>query len=113
MNNFGKQYRTWAIRPGAKYLLRIPQDLFSDVFVVDIGAVAEDGLDKKVFIQSADSFKAVNVVELYRNDEKIILSQDSDIFPGDSIVMSGAFGLNLALKAQKSGPVSGHGGHVH
>ena len=61
---------------------------------------------------AATPFDLESFKQSQKNDEKIILSQDSDIFPGDSIVMSGAFGLNLALKAQKSGPVSGHS-HTH
>lgn len=113
LNSLGIEKRTWSIRPGAKYIVKIPQKIFKDVFVVPIGAVVDDGVEKIVFIQNADSFKSMRVIELYRNAENVVLSQDSDIFPGDSIVMHGAFGLHLALKGKQSGPADAHAGHNH
>lgn len=108
-----KSFRTWLARPGSKYLLKVPQKVYTNVFVVGSEAVVEDGLEKMVFLKDGEAYRPANVVETFRDDNAIVLSADSDLFPGDPVVMKGAFGLNLALKAQSGGAVNPHAGHNH
>lgn len=109
----GRQFRSWDVRAGTRYIIRVPQKKFDEVFVLPSNAVVEDGPEKVVFIQDGDAYNPAKVVVLYQNDEVAILSQDSDIFPGDPVVTHGAFGLGLALKAQTGGAVDPHAGHNH
>ncbi|PCJ56017.1 MAG: hypothetical protein COA79_20100 [Planctomycetota bacterium] len=110
----GKRFRSWKIRVGSRYILQVPQKIFKDVFVIPSDAVVDDGVDKIVFIQDGETYIPSKVVVLYQNDEVAILSQDdSEFFPGDPVVVRGAFGLGLALKAQTGGAVDPHAGHNH
>ena len=107
------KFRTWQLREGQKYLLRVPTIKYEKVFVLPSDAVTDDGPDKVVFIEDGDSFKAVKVAILYQDHENAVIdSKNSEIFPGDSVVQHGAFGLGLAMKAG-SGAVDPHAGHTH
>ncbi len=105
--------RTWLLRGGQRFMVRIPSETMSNVFVLPAGAVTDDGPDKVVFIQDGESFRPTKVVVLYQDHEVVVLdSEHSELFPGDSVVQRGAFGLGLALKAG-SGAVDPHAGHNH
>lgn len=105
--------RTWKLRPGQRYLLRVPVEKMENVYAFPSDAVTDDGPDKVVFIQDGESFKTSKVVVRYQDHEVAVLDADhSEIFPGDAVVQRGAFGLGLALKAG-SGAVDPHAGHQH
>ena len=109
----GARTRTWKLRPGQRYMLRVPAEVMEEVFVLPSAAVTDDGPDKVVFLQDGESFKTTKVVVRYQDDEVAVLdAKHSELFPGDSVVQRGAFGLNLALKAG-SGAVDPHAGHNH
>ncbi|GEM_PF-4716791 len=111
-NGAGKT-RTWKLRPGQRYVLRVPAELMQEVFVLPSSAVTDDGPDKVVFLQDGESFTSAKVVVRYQDDEVAVLdAKHSEIFPGDSVVQRGAFGLGLALQAGP-GAVDPHAGHQH
>ncbi len=94
-------------------MVRIPMETFEGVFVLPADAVTDEGPDKVVFIQDGDSFKPAKVVIRYQDDEVVVLdSGQSELFPGDSVVVRGAFALGFALKAG-SGSIDPHAGHQH
>lgn len=108
-----KQERTWKLRAGIRYVLRVPTEKFDNVFVLPSAAVTDDGPDKVVFIQDGESFKQAKVVVCYQDHEFAVLDgKHSELFPGDNVVRRGAFGLGLALKAG-SGAIDPHAGHQH
>ena len=108
-----KQGRIWKLRAGIRYILRVPTEKLDNVFVLPSAAVTDDGPDKVVFIQDGDSFKTAKVVISYQDHEFAVLDgKHSELFPGDQVVQSGAFGLGLALKAG-SGAIDPHAGHQH
>ncbi|PIE22653.1 MAG: hypothetical protein CSA62_11240 [Planctomycetota bacterium] len=109
----GSQSRTWALRRGLRYMLDVPLAQLSGVYVLPSGAVTESGPDLIVFLQDGDDFKPVPVNVLFRDDRHVVIpaSGDSALFPGDPIVMSGAFELGLAT--QGSDKVDPHAGHNH
>lgn len=112
--NAAKQmFRSWKIRVGTRYMIRVPQQQFQEVFVVPSNSVVEEGAERQVFLQDGDTYKPAKVVVLYQNDEVAVLSKDSEIFAGDAVVVQGAFALGLALKAQTGGAVDAHAGHNH
>lgn len=105
--------RTWKLRTGLRYTLRVPMERLDDVFVLPTGAVTDDGPDKVVFIQDGDSFRAAKVVVRYQDHQFAVLdAKHSEVFPGDTVATCGAFGLGLALKAG-SGAADPHAGHQH
>ncbi len=107
------KFRTWNLHEGMRYQLRIPIKALKDVYVLPASAVAEDGADKVVYIQNGDSFKPAKVVILYQDHEVVVLDAKlSEVFPGDPVVQTGAFGLSLALKSS-GGAIDPHAGHNH
>ncbi|MCZ7648059.1 MAG: hypothetical protein M5U26_22830 [Planctomycetota bacterium] len=105
--------RTWRLRPGLRYTLRVPVEKFGEAFVLPSDAVTDDGPDKVVFIEDGGGFKPAKVVVLHRDHETVVLdSRFSELFPGDRVVTRGAFGLGVALKAG-SGGIDPHAGHNH
>lgn len=107
------KFRSWKLHEGTRYQLRIPVKVLKDVYVLPAGAVADDGPEKVVYIQNGDSFKPAKVVILYQNHDVVVLdSKTSELFPGDTVVQTGAFGLSLALKSS-GGAIDPHAGHNH
>lgn len=107
------QRRTWKLRPGQRYMLKVPAEVMEEVFVLPSGAVTDDGPDKVVFLEDGDSFKSAKVVVRYQDDEVAVIdAKHSEFFPGDRVVQKGAFGLGLALKAG-TGAIDPHAGHNH
>jgi membrane fusion protein, heavy metal efflux system len=110
------KFRTWAVRPGTRYTVRFPVNLMKEVYVLPVDAVTDEGMDKVVYIQDGDNFKAAKVVVLYQDHEIVVLDgKHSEIFPGDSIAQHGAFGLGLALRSpvQEVGDDDDHPHHHH
>jgi len=104
-------YRTWVHGEGQRYLLELPRAVQEDVYVLPATAVTEDGPDSIVYLQSGDTFKPLPVELLYRDHEVVVIPGDSRIFPGNPIVVSGAFALGLALHSTGAG--SEMAGHRH
>lgn len=109
----GRKSRTWNLREGLRYLLNVPTKQMENVYVLPAAAVTEDGPNKVVFLQDGDSFKPVPIIVAYQDHEVVIVpaSKDVALFPGDPVVMSGAFELGLALKNDDA--VDAHAGHNH
>jgi hypothetical protein len=114
----GSRFRTWSLREGQKYELRVPVDVFTNEFVFPSDAVVDDGPDRVVFRQNGDAFDRIPVEIRYQDHEFVVVRATADIFPGNPIVTQGAFALSLALRAR--GDIgaggTGHGpdcGHSH
>ena len=104
--------RSWRLRSGLRYIVIIPIEVLKDRFVVPAVAVTDDGPDRVVFVADGEGFKK-NIVHLeYEDDRQAVIANDGSIFPGDTIAMTGAFQLGLALQAGK-GAVDAHAGHGH
>jgi multidrug efflux pump subunit AcrA (membrane-fusion protein) len=111
----GDSFRSWNLRGGLRYMLRIPveNEKWADVFVLPSDAVTDDGPNKVVFIQNGDVFMPQKVVLLYLDQEVAVLGKGSELFPGDMVAHHGAFGLGLAMKATDDPVVDEHAGHNH
>jgi biotin carboxyl carrier protein len=110
-----RTFRSWRLRPGLKYLLRVPVESAAEAIVVPGGAVVEDGADRILFVQDGEGFKKSKVVVLYQDKDVAVLDpKHSEIFPGDVFVAKGAFALKLALQAAEGeAAVDPHAGHSH
>ena len=107
-------FRSWSLRSGLKYILRVPTKRIENVFVLPSSAVTDDGHSKVVFISDGESFKQIDVEIAYQDNEVavIAINKESKLFPGDQVVISGAFPLGLALKTGQS-KADPHAGHNH
>lgn len=110
----GRTHRSWRLRPGLKYTIHLTVDRLEKVFVLPSEAVAEEGAEKVVFVQDGDSFKSAPVELAYRDHKHAVVrvNKHTALFPGDPVVVRGAFPLSLALKAG-AGAVDPHAGHNH
>jgi multidrug efflux pump subunit AcrA (membrane-fusion protein) len=104
--------RSWRLRVGLRYLVLVPIERLAERFVLPAGAVTDDGPRKVVFLQDGDMFLAKPVYVEYEDDEVVVVANDGALFPGDSVALTGAFALGLALQTG-SGPVDPHAGHSH
>ncbi|MCA8962281.1 MAG: hypothetical protein KDC38_17270 [Planctomycetes bacterium] len=109
----GPNSRTWSLRPGLQYELLVPARTFESVYVLPIDAISAEGPERKVYVPDGDTFRGISVVVGYADHEVAIIPIDKGtaLFPGDTIVMSGAFSLGLALGA--SSGIDPHAGHNH
>ncbi|MFT5130259.1 MAG: hypothetical protein ACI8W8_003888, partial [Rhodothermales bacterium] len=108
----GRNYRSWELRPGLRYMLRVPTEQLNDVVVLPVGAIVQDGAETQVFVRNGGDFLPAKVVLAYRDHEVVVLGNKSELFPGDEVVVSNAFALKLALNAGKGGD-DPHAGHSH
>jgi multidrug efflux pump subunit AcrA (membrane-fusion protein) len=108
----GRTYRSWNLRPGLRYMLRVPTEQLDDVVVLPVGAIVQDGAETQVFVRNGSDFLPAKVVLAYRDHEVVVLGKKSEIFPGDEVVVSNAFALKLALNAGDGG-ADAHHGHAH
>ena len=107
------KFRSWKLRSGLRYQLRVPLRQWKDVIVLPAESVTDDGADKVVYVRNGDSFESKKVVVAYQDHEVIVLdAKNSDVFSGDEVVVRGAFGLGLAMKSG-TGAVDPHAGHSH
>lgn len=109
----GAHYRSWALRPGLRYLLHVPIRQLDDVLVVPAAAVVDNGADKVVYIQNGAGFLPRRVELLHADHEHAVLGPRSELFPGDPVVVSGAFAINLAQRAASGAGADPHAGHNH
>lgn len=109
----GTKYRNWNLRKGMKYKLKIPVKVLEDVIVLPSKAVIDHGSDKVVFVRENDEFIRRKVIILYQNNDVAVIGEGSELLPEESMVIAGAFALELALIAGTPQAVDPHAGHNH
>lgn len=108
------RFRTWSLRPGQRFLLRVPIQSMKGVYVLPSDAVVEEGADRVVFVKDGDGVRPAKVVVLWQDQEVVVLdSKYSEVFPGDEVAEHNAFPLRLALRAGRGEAGGGHEGHNH
>jgi multidrug efflux pump subunit AcrA (membrane-fusion protein) len=108
-----QRYVSWKFKPGQRLQLRVPQQGFEDTIVVPKDAVAEEGFERYVFVDHGDHFDRRPVRVLARDDLWVAIRNDGSIRSGQSIAISGAHQLQMAMKNQSGGPIDPHAGHNH
>jgi multidrug efflux pump subunit AcrA (membrane-fusion protein) len=104
--------RSWRLRVGLRYLVLVPETTLAQRFVLPADAVAEAGPDRVVFLRDGKGFRAQPVHVEYEDEDVAVVANDGSIYPGDPIVLTGAFALGLALGAGNA-VVDPHAGHNH
>lgn len=105
-------FPVWRFRPGQRLRVRVPIREYKNQFVLPVDAVARDGAEHYVFLQSGKSFLRRAVHVEYMDRESVVVAADGSIFPGDIVAHAGAYQMLMALK-NKSGSADPHAGHSH
>ncbi|PHQ35072.1 efflux RND transporter periplasmic adaptor subunit [Rhodopirellula bahusiensis] len=109
----GQQYVSWRYKPGQRLQVRVPVAGFDNAIVVPKEAVAEEGPERFVFVENNDHFDRVAVEVLASDSLNVAIKNDGQVWPGQSIAVSGAHQLQMALKNKSGGAIDPHAGHNH
>jgi len=104
--------RTWTLRAGTRFLLRLPAERLPGRFILPPSALTEEGPEKIVYVQDGSAYRAVPVHVEYMDDERVVLADDGTLYEDDPVVVEGAYALGLALQKKAGGGDGGHG-HSH
>lgn len=108
-----KLYVVWRFKPGQRLRLRVPIDQTPDVFVLPVRAIASEGPERYVFVENGDHFDRRTVQVVLRDQLSVAVANDGSLLPGETIAVSGAHQLQMALKNQAGGAIDPHAGHNH
>ena len=109
----GHKFLTWRYKPGQRMQLKVPTEEWEKRIVLPVDAVAKEGVEYYVFQQNGDHFDRVPVHVEYTDQFFAVIANDGSIFPGDTVAISGAHQLQMALKNKAGGGVDPHAGHNH
>jgi hypothetical protein len=73
----------------------------------------QEGAETFVFQRNGDLIERRTVHVEYQDQRSAVLANDGSVFPGEHIVVTGAYQLHLAIKNKTSGGVDAHAGHTH
>ncbi len=109
----GHRFVTWRFKPGQRMQLRVPVEQWKDRIVLPVDAVAQEGAETFVFLQNGDHFDRRAVHVEYRDQLWVVVANDGSLFPGDTVALTGAHQMQVALKNKAGGGVDPHAGHNH
>ncbi len=120
----GKTHFAWRYRPGQRVRLYLPVEKLVTLapdgktevlpFVLPAGAVAREGGEAFVFVQSGDTFIRKPVRVLYADRSDVVVANDGSVTSIEYVVRNQAAALNRAIKAQSAtGGGDPHAGHSH
>lgn len=109
----GRTFPTWRYKPGQRMDVRVPVEHWEDRIVLPVEAVAQDGLESYVFVENGRTFQRRPVHVEYRDRESAVIANDGSIFPGETVAVTVAHQLQLALKNRAGGGADLHAGHAH
>lgn len=111
-----RQFGTWRYKPGQRMQLRVPVDVWENVFVLPVDAVAHEGAETYVFVENGNKLERRAVHVMYRDQFQAVIANDGSLFPRESVAQNAAHQLQLAVKEQsgdEGGGGHGHHGHMH
>ena len=108
----GQRFIGWRYRPGQRVEVLVPVEQWKNRIVLPIEAVVQDGTDWFVYQEVSHRFEQKPVHVEYRDQHRVVIENDGNLFPGDVVAGKGAYQIHLALK-NRSGGMDPHAGHVH
>ncbi|TWT92997.1 efflux RND transporter periplasmic adaptor subunit [Neorhodopirellula pilleata] len=108
-----KRYVSWRYKPGQRLTVRLPQSRIENALVVPKDAVAEEGPERYLFVENGSHFDRVPVEVLASDSVHAAIKNDGQVWPGQTIAVSGAHQLQMAMKNQAGGAIDPHAGHNH
>jgi len=109
----GHRFLTWRFKPGQRIQLRVPIEQWKDRIVLPVDAVAKEGAETFVFLENGDHFDQRPVQVEYQDQLWVVIANDGSLFPGDTVALTGAHQMQVALKNAAGGGVDPHAGHNH
>jgi membrane fusion protein, heavy metal efflux system len=112
-NADGHRFIYWQFRPGQRVEIQVPVETWKERIVLPVDAIAQDGAETYVFQANGDHFDRRPVHVEYRDQHSVVIANDGSIFPGDTIAVSSAPQLQMAIKNKSGGGIDPHAGHSH
>jgi membrane fusion protein, heavy metal efflux system len=109
----GHRFVSWKYKPGQRVQLLVPVEQWPNRLVVPSEAVVQDGAETYVFQRNGDLFDRRTVHVECQDQRSAVLANDGSVFPGEHIVVRGAYQLHLAIKNKSGGGIDPHAGHNH
>ncbi|MFH5806387.1 efflux RND transporter periplasmic adaptor subunit [Alienimonas sp. DA493] len=109
----GGGFVTWKYKPGQRMRVRVPVGRYEGVIVLPARAVTESGAERFVFVENGSTFEQRPVRVRYRDGERVVIADDGSVLPGESVAVTAAYQLRMALKNQAGGAPDPHAGHNH
>jgi multidrug efflux pump subunit AcrA (membrane-fusion protein) len=106
-------FPTWRYKPGQRMEVRVPVEKWEDRIVLPLAAVADDGPESYVFVRNGRTFKRRPVHVEYRGRDSAVIANDGSVFPGETVALSAAQQLQMALQNKAGGGADLHAGHMH
>lgn len=107
------RFLTWRYKPGQRMRLRVPVETYEDAIVLPVDGVAEAGAERYAFVENGATFERRPVRVLYRDAGRVVIADDGSLLPGESVAVTAAHQLQMALKNAAGGAVDPHAGHNH
>ena len=104
---------SWRYRPGQRVEVNIPVEEWPERIVLPAAAVAQDGVENYVFRVDGPHFDRQPVQVEYRDPRWVVIANDGALPLGETVALTAARQLLLALKNQSGGGVDPHAGHHH
>ncbi len=111
--NDGRRYVSWRYRPGQRTQLLINVETWQDRIVLPVDAVVQEGPETYVFTANGDHFDRRSVHVEYKDQLWAVVANDGSLFPGDTVALTAALQIQLALKNKAGGGIDPHAGHNH
>ncbi|MDB4694896.1 efflux RND transporter periplasmic adaptor subunit [bacterium] len=108
-----QRYISWAYKPGQRLTIRLPESQIQNAIVVPKEAIAEEGPERYVFVENGDHFDRIPVHVLAKDSINVAIANDGQVWPGQSIAVSGAHQLQMVVKNKSGGAIDPHAGHTH
>lgn len=109
----GLRFVEWKYRPGQRLQVKVPVERWEQQIVLPVDAIAQEGAESFVFLQSGSHFERTPVQVDYRDQTHVVVKNDGSVFPGDVVALRGAHQLQMALKNKSGGGADPHAGHNH
>ena len=112
-NSMERKFISWKHKPGQRMQIRVPVDVWQDIIKLPVDAIAEEGPERYVFVENGDHFDRRPVHVIYRDQFDAIIENDGSLYVGETVALTSAHQLQMALKNKAGGPVDPHAGHTH
>lgn len=109
----GGGFVTWKYKPGQRMRVRVPVGRYEGVIVLPARAVTESGAERFVFVENGSTFEQRPVRVRYADGERVVIADDGSVLPGESVAVTAAYQLRMALKNKAGGAPDPHAGHNH
>jgi cobalt-zinc-cadmium efflux system membrane fusion protein len=103
----------WRYKPGQRAHILVPVERWQERIVLPVTAVALEGAEAYVFVPNGERFERRPVHVEHRDQLWAVLAPDGSLYPGETVVKSGAHQLQLAIKNKSGGGIDPHAGHSH